>query len=681
MKTFYLLLGALCAGGLGLALPCAAQQPGPPVQAAAPLRTRPISHGPKQLPAPAAQRRAAHAAAAHAGPAGTTYFVSPGGNDASAGTSPAQAWRSIGKVNAVDFRPGDRILLEGGQTFAGNLYFDAADSSTAARPIVLGSYGRGRAIVDAGTGTGVFVYNRAGFEVANLNVRGSGGATNRGDGILFYADLPGGAKLDYLRVRLVDVSGFRYGGIVVGAYPADATKTGYRDVRITLSSAHDNFDAGIVSYGYYSNGTIPGYAHQNFYVGYCRAYNNTGIADKGNNSGNGIVLSDIDGGVIERCVAHDNGINNGNPGGGPVGIWSWESNRMTIQYNESYRNRTSTIDGGGFDLDGGVTNSVMQYNYSHDNDGAGYLLYQFTGARPFYSNTVRYNISQNDGRRGGYGGVYTGGGIRNVDVYQNTIFVSPAAGADPRPVRVEEGSDSIRFRNNIFQTTGGVPLLRVVASATGIIFQGNAYWSSGEAFRIEWAGTTYASLAAWRAATGQERLNGTNTGLSADPQLLAPGAGRTLDNALLLPTLTAYLLRPTSPLIDAGVDLRAVGLNPGPRDFYGTPVPRGRTFDIGAHEAYFGRFTLPNLLTVVSSQPNPFTESTTITYSLAAPARVQLEVFDGYGRRVAVLVDAHQAAGRQQALFAAPASLPGGLYHYRLTAGGSTHTGHLQLER
>ena len=46
-----------------------------------------------------------------------------------------------------------------------------------------------------------------------------------------------------------------------------------------------------------------------------------------------------------------------------------------------------------------MKNSVMQYNYSHDNDGAGYLLAQFTYAREFTNNIVRYNISENDGRK------------------------------------------------------------------------------------------------------------------------------------------------------------------------------------------------------------------------------------------------------------------------------------------
>src|SRR5206468_751201 len=128
--------------------------------------------------------------------------------------------------------------------------------------------------------------------------------------------------------------------------------------------------------------------------------------------------------TIERCVAYNNGAACNNPGGGPMGIWTWDSNNITIQYNESYANRcgTGSRDGGGFDLDGGVTNSVMQYNYSHDNYGAGFLLFQFASARPYGNNIVRYNITANDARNFHYGGIYMGGGsaVINNQIYNNT---------------------------------------------------------------------------------------------------------------------------------------------------------------------------------------------------------------------------------------------------------------------
>ena len=56
------------------------------------------------------------------------------------------------------------------------------------------------------------------------------------------------------------------------------------------------------------------------------------------------------------------------------------------------------VDGDGFDLDGGVTNSVIQYCYSHDNDGPGLMLYGYTdaGVATWNNNTIRYCVSQND---------------------------------------------------------------------------------------------------------------------------------------------------------------------------------------------------------------------------------------------------------------------------------------------
>lgn len=83
-----------------------------------------------------------------------------------------------------------------------------------------------------------------------------------------------------------------------------------------------------------------------------------------------------------------------------AGIWAWDSNNILLQFNESYANRTIGVDGDGFDFDGGVTNSVMQYNYSHDNDAAGFLLAQYAFAPQAMKNIViRYNISENDCRR------------------------------------------------------------------------------------------------------------------------------------------------------------------------------------------------------------------------------------------------------------------------------------------
>ena len=42
---------------------------------------------------------------------------------------------------------------------------------------------------------------------------------------------------------------------------------------------------------------------------------------------------------------------------------------------------------------------------------------------------------------------------------------------------------------------------------------------------------TYATLAAWQDAKGQEKLNGVATGYQGDPKFIAVGKGRTIGNA------------------------------------------------------------------------------------------------------------------------------------------------------
>ena len=178
--------------------------------------------------------------------------------------------------------------------------------------------------------------------------------------------------------------------------------------------------------------------------------------------GSGIVIAEVDSGVIEHCVAHDNGTGN-SACGGPVGIWAWDANNVTIQFCESYHNSSGTgCDGGGFDFDGGETNSIMQYNYAHDNAGYGYESGQFGYARPMFNNVIRYNISENDGQISGGGlSLFKGdpSTMTGATFYPNTVYLSPAVTNISNPygfniVLWDSPMDSVQVYNNIFQTTG-----------------------------------------------------------------------------------------------------------------------------------------------------------------------------------------------------------------------------------
>ena len=69
--------------------------------------------------------------------------------------------------------------------------------------------------------------------------------------------------------------------------------------------------------------------------------------------------------------------------------------------------------------------------------------------------------------------------------------------------------------------------------------------------------------------------------------------------------------------------------------------------------------------------PNPFAGSTTIPYRLDQSQHVRLEVYDLLGRRVAILVDAMQPAGKHEVDLQSK-NLSNGVYFYRLSIDNAT---------
>lgn len=507
----------------------------------------------------------------------TDYYVKPTGNDAGTGTSVANAWQSMAKVAnfawVTGFVAGDKILFEGGQTFINptGIYLQLdKNKGTAANPITFTSYGVGRAILKSNAND---LFNLwapptgnvgLGFKFTNLILEGDG-VTKTGPinthGIVIYNS--SATVLDYLLVEDVDISGFAGNGFTTG-------REGKLSGRLT-----------------------------NVLVKKVVSHNNLGAINFRGNTGSGIIVGGADGALVEDCLAYKNGINNNNAAG-PVGIWMWDCVNSIIQKCESHHIETTYGDGAGFDIDGACQNCIIQYCYSHDNHGAGYLLAQFEGAHilgPLKNNTIRYNISENDGRKSSFGGIHfwANGGLDVVgatEIYNNTVYMgSEVYNGVPAAVTFQNTNcTGIKIRNNIFVTANNYPLISSPAgtlSTAKVQFQNNNYWTMPNSiFRVRWGATNYNSLLSWQNATGQEKINTTNLGFTIDPQLQNPGNGGTLNNTTLLNTLTAYKLKPTSGLIDKGLNLTQppYSIAVGNSDFFGTTIPNGGAYELGAYE-------------------------------------------------------------------------------------------------
>src|SRR5438105_5007970 len=88
---------------------------------------------------------------------GADYYVKTDGNDASDGGTPDRAWKSLAKINAMEFAPGDRIFLQGGGVFEGGLVFKHGGSKE--KPIVITNFGDGRATIKPTDKQGIYIEN------------------------------------------------------------------------------------------------------------------------------------------------------------------------------------------------------------------------------------------------------------------------------------------------------------------------------------------------------------------------------------------------------------------------------------------------------------------------------------------------------------------------------------------
>lgn len=498
-----------------------------------------------------------------------TFYVSAAGSNSNDGLSRTTPWQDLTPVNGIALRPGNTVLFRGGDTFTGRIYVNGASLPFGSAPITFGSYGRTRATLTNTNDCALYAYNpTCGIRIRGLRFVGPGPTLAKTAGVLLYRDKPGRSR----HVRIVDCDAVGWTvGVSIGGWQGG----GFDDVRVTGTSLSQNRDTGLGLFGAAFVPSAPAYANTNVYVGDCEAVDNKGNpADSRRNSGSGIVFGSVDGGTVNGCAASANGSLCAAPEG-PVGIWAYDSNRVTIESNVSYLNETGgTADGGGFDLYINCSNCTVQYNLAFSNAGAGVLLYSGENNLAHTDNVVRYNLLWGNARNNAaYGEVLVAGSVHAAEIYNNTMVAGALDAVESAAISVWEGPSGVRVRNNILMTTGTGPIVnsRGTSSTSVALFQGNSYHSTG-AFAIKWSGATYTSIDAWRQACKQELLSGQPSALTGDPQLV---------NAAVCPTPT----NANGLKLQTGSPLRAAELalpGRGSRDYFGTAL--SSPVSIGGHE-------------------------------------------------------------------------------------------------
>ena len=491
---------------------------------------------------------------------GASYHVDCSAATPGDGTKDAP-WSDLEAVNAITLEPGDQLLLRRGTVCYGML--KPRGSGTQQHRVRIGAYGDGALPhIDAqGMYTAaVHIEDMSHVVVQDLELTNSGDETTPHRGVYL---TPVQSRMTNLEVRdlyIHDVSGpvgfngtAKRGGGIIGNSLFDTTETQFDGVLIENNRIEDVARSGI-----YFDGTSAGTGDRP------RAFEpwpaaGQRVVIRGNVlkrlQGDAIVAHGTAGAVIE-----DNVVSVGNLAGRDwlsadrncsAGIWTWNSINTVIQRNEvsGYRfgqSETDGCDGTAFDIDNEQEGTVIQYNYSYNNEGGFILL--CSDDEP-HTGIVRFNLSIDDGKVLNVSPCKAPivGTFNDIHIYNNTFVSSrPITALETVTLREITNAGTMQFANNIVYATAphDAPL------PCGDFCSNNLFYnmpSSGTHFVI---GDPLFVDASWR---GSGRLN----------------AGR------------AFKLRDGSPATAAGMGLQ----NPPEQgDYFGNEVPANPA--LGMHQPH-----------------------------------------------------------------------------------------------
>lgn len=380
--------------------------------------------------------------------AGSTYYVDcAAGDDAAAGTSPATAWRSLRAVSAREFHAGEMLRLRRGTKCSGTLSPKGSGEPNA--PIVLDAWGDGplpQIQAEAGAEAALRLSDQEYWTIQHLKFIG-------GDphGI-FITGTKG--VLHGIHIRNVIVHGVtgtpknKEGGLLVIAHGSAQQR--FDDVLVDGVTAYGTSQWAGILVGGVAFGFLPEEARSTNV-----AVRNSIVHDV---AGDGIVLFQVNRGIIENSAAWYTGMQDTQTIGTPSAIWTWMCRDCAVRRCEAFLIDSPGVDGGAFDIDYGNDHNVVEESYGHDTQG--YCVSIFGAGWTTTQSTVRRNVCAANGRSprlaARQGAVYLStwdkGRLQGVEIYENRIWWNPPI-ATEAVVNTADFEGTGAFDNNAIQSS------------------------------------------------------------------------------------------------------------------------------------------------------------------------------------------------------------------------------------
>ncbi len=493
------------------------------------------------------------------------YYVNASkGNDANNGTTMATAWKTLQKVNANIFGPGDRISFHSAQTFEGILVITG--SGKKGRPIIFETYGgKEPAIINGkGDSCAVYAHNQSQFEIKNLTITNHRNTVTKYDlftGIYIVNEDAGELEHIYLTgVKLFDVNSSyeawddgktdqtRYYGGVLFYTKGAKLRSCFNDLKIEQCRFENLSRTGFNFKSDWSNRTASSHfgdsiskgVKDNWYPSKKIVFRNNFFK---NIAGNGLIVRVAKDVLIEKNFFDSCGqIISGNA------VFNFNTDDVVYQYNEAKNTvyNDGDTDARGIDADYKTKRTTIQFNYLHDNELGGVTATggPGVGADPKNFNIgtiIRYNILENNKRQG----TYISGRVEALQCYNNVFYADETCN-DVVAVKLSKWQvfpNDASFKNNIFYFKGK-NISWAFGASTNISFDNNLY------FGVQ-PNDSFPDVKA----------------LLKEPQFIKAGQA------------AGYRLKKNSPAIHTGIFIK----NSGVSDYYGNRVDKKLKPNIGAY--------------------------------------------------------------------------------------------------